>query len=36
MYVSQLLGASANLRALLRRHTGLSPSEYRTRFAASR
>jgi AraC family transcriptional activator FtrA len=27
------LGAGANLRAQLRRHTGLSPSEYRSRFA---
>lgn len=26
------LGTAANLRALLRRHTGLSPSEYRKRF----
>jgi AraC family transcriptional activator FtrA len=28
------LGTTANLRALLRRHTGLSPSEYRARFVA--
>ena len=28
------LGTTANLRALVRRHTGLSPSEYRSRFAA--
>jgi len=26
------LGTAANLRALMRRHTGLSPSEYRARF----
>ncbi|MEV0898931.1 helix-turn-helix domain-containing protein [Actinoplanes sp. NPDC049802] len=28
------LGTAANLRALMRRHTGLSPSAYRERFAA--
>ncbi|GIF16313.1 GlxA family transcriptional regulator [Actinoplanes teichomyceticus] len=28
------LGTAANLRALLRKHVGLSPSEYRRRFAA--
>ncbi|GGQ75048.1 GlxA family transcriptional regulator [Couchioplanes azureus] len=28
------LGTATNLRALLRRHTGLSPSQYRSRFAA--
>jgi AraC family transcriptional activator FtrA len=27
------LGTTANLRALMKRHTGLSPSEYRSRFA---
>jgi AraC family transcriptional activator FtrA len=27
------LGSGANLRALMRRHTGVSPSEYRSRFA---
>ncbi|MBB3674741.1 GlxA family transcriptional regulator [Modestobacter versicolor] len=29
------LGSTANLRTQLRRHTGLSPTEYRTRFAAT-
>ncbi|WP_211277965.1 hypothetical protein [Couchioplanes caeruleus] len=28
------LGTATNLRALLRRHTGLSPSHYRSRLAA--
>ena len=27
------LGTAANLRAQMRRRTGLSPSQYRTRFA---
>jgi AraC family transcriptional regulator, transcriptional activator FtrA len=30
------LGSTANLRVQLRRHTGLSPAEYRSRFTAAR